>query len=335
MPRFYSPWRALSGLRTLFLVMLCAVAVLGAAVLPSDIAEARAGGGRSVGRRPSSPSYRQPSFSQPSTPRSEPSRPSNPPPAANQPPPPSGGGFLRGAAGGLAGGLLGSMLFSSLGRGGTSSGGADGGASGGYGGGSAGGGSRGIGIFEILIFAGIAYFGYRWWRNRQVLNSPSGATGISDNIVNFRMPQDGGSAPSLASVPRAVVAIGAEEASDLFFRIQGAWTRRDLSSVQDILGSEIAADLNRDLQELKAQQRINRLENISIRSVDVGEAWSEGGSDQVGVRFTANLLDYTVQEGSQSVVEGSDSEPVKFNEDWTFSRPSGGGKWQLLGIQQV
>jgi len=334
MLRIYSPWRAFSGLRTLFLVVLCAGAVLGAAVLPSDVAEARAGGGRSVGRRPSSPSYRQPSFSQPSTPRSEPSRPSNayPPPAANQPPPPSGGGFLRSAAGGLAGGLLGSMLFSSLGRGGTNTGGADGG----YGGGSGGGGSRGgIGIFEILIFAGIAYFGYRWWRKRQDLAGPVSAVAVNDNIVNFRMPRDGGPALSSASLPQTVVAIGAEEASDLFFRIQGAWTRRDLSSVQDILGSEIAADLNKDLQELKARHCINRLENISIRSVDVGEAWNEGGCDQVGVRFTANLLDYTVQEASNTVVEGSDSEPVKFNEDWTFARPSGGGKWQLVGIQQV
>jgi len=327
MPNLYRPWSILRVLRSFAVVLITGSTVLSAAMLPTDIAQARAGGGRSSsGRRSSTPSYRQPSFNQPTAPRAEPSRPSNAyaPPVAATPPPPARGGFLRSAAGGLAGGFLGSMLFSSLGRGNP----------GGYGGGGfggGGGGGGGFGLLELLLFAGVAYFGYRWWRNRQ---NAGNAAMASDNIVNFRMPQEV-AAPALVSASRAVTAISAEEASDLFFRIQGAWTRRDLSAVQDILGSEMAADLNKDLQDLKARQRINRLENISIRHVDVGEAWSEAGFDQVGVRFTANLLDYTVEESSNKVVEGSDTDPVKFNEDWTFSRPSAGGRWQLVGIEQV
>ena len=328
MPKLYRPWSILKVLRSFAVVLITGSTVLSASMLPTDIAQARAGGGRSSsGRRASTPSYRQPSFSQPTTPRVEPGRPSNAytPPVAATPPPPPRGGFLRTAAGGLAGGFLGSMLFSSLGRG--NPGGYGGG---GYGGGYGGGGG-GFGILELLLFAGVAYFGYRWWRNRQ---NDGNAAMASDNIVNFRMPQEV-AAPALANASRVVTAITAEEASDLFFRIQGAWTRRDLSSVQDILGSEMAAELNKDLQDLKARQRINRLENISIRHVDVGEAWSEAGSDLVGVRFTANLLDYTVEESTNKVVEGSDTDPVKFNEDWTFSRPSTGGRWQLVGIEQV
>ena len=290
MPNLYRPWSILKVLRSFAVVLITGSTVFSAAILPTDIAQARAGGGRSSsGRRASTPSYRQPSFSQPTAPRAEPSRPSNAytPPVAATPPPPPRGGFLRSAAGGLAGGFLGSMLFNSLGR--SSPGGYGGGGYGGGGYGGGGGGGGGFGLLELLLFAGVAYFGYRWWRNRQ---NDSNAAMASDNIVNFRMPQEV-AAPALVNASSAVTAITAEEASDLFFRIQGAWTRRDLSSVQDILGSEMAADLNKDLQDLKARQCINRLENISIRHVDVGEAWSEAGFDQVGVRFTANLLDYT------------------------------------------
>jgi hypothetical protein len=57
-------------------------------------------------------------------------------------------------AGGLAGGMLGSMLFSSFA-----------GAGGGYG--HTGGG--GIGMFEIILLAGIGYLIYRYVRHRRKL----------------------------------------------------------------------------------------------------------------------------------------------------------------------
>jgi len=94
-------------------------------------ANARAGGGRSFGGS-GSRSYSPPSRYTPATPA-----PAQPAPTPGQP---AGGGFLRSMGGGLLGGALGAMLFSTMGFG------------------SAGGG--GIGMLEILLFAGIAYFLY-------------------------------------------------------------------------------------------------------------------------------------------------------------------------------
>jgi hypothetical protein len=54
----------------------------------------------------------------------------------------------------------------------------------------------------------------------------------------------------------------------------------------------------------------------------------------VTIHFVANLLDYTVEEGSGRIVGGSKDVPVKFEEYWTFARPSGGSSWQLTAIQQ-
>ncbi|MCX6109577.1 MAG: TIM44-like domain-containing protein [Proteobacteria bacterium] len=61
----------------------------------------------------------------------------------------------------------------------------------------------------------------------------------------------------------------------------------------------------------------------------------EGGDEYSTVRFSANLLDYTVDERTEQGVDGSDSSPVKFEEDWTFAKPARGDAWQLVGIQQV
>jgi len=35
------------------------------------------------------------------------------------------------------------------------------------------------------------------------------------------------------------------------------------------------------------------------------------------------------------VVNGSDSEPVEFEEFWTFSRPVGPNGWKLTAVQQA
>ena len=72
----------------------------------------------------------------------------------------------------------------------------------------------------------------------------------------------------------------------------------------------------------------------AVRSVEVSEAWQEGRQDFVTVRFLANLLDYTVDETGTQVMEGSRTEPVKFEEYWTFVRPVGPNTWRLSAIQQ-
>ena len=231
---------------------------------------------------------------------------------------------MRGMMGGLAGGFLGSMLFGGLG-------------------GMGGGGGLG-GILPILLLVAIGYLGYRvFTRRRQEQASWS--------------PQAEGTSPGPYAVTAAVADTAGEDrdkgleyirrmdpafdgkafgetASDAFFRLQGGWTRRDLSPVAGLLTDEMRATLQADADALKAKRQINRLENISVRNVEITEAWQESGQDFVTVLFQANLLDYTTDEAGK-VLSGSDAVPVKFEEFWTFTRPVGPGAWRLSAIQQT
>jgi len=94
------------------------------------------------------------------------------------------------------------------------------------------------------------------------------------------------------------------------------------------------ATLQQEFDQLRAAHRVNRLENIAVRTVEVTEAWQEEGQDFVTVRFLANLLDYTTDETGAQVLEGSRTEPVKFEEYWTFVRPVGPNPWRVSAIQQ-
>jgi predicted lipid-binding transport protein (Tim44 family) len=320
--------------RTLALAVLIALAIM--PVLSVTDAWARAGGGSSSGSRGSR------SYSSPAKPGGSPVSPSQPSSPAMSPsqPRPGWGGMMGGMLGGLLlGGLLGGLLFG-----------------GGFGG--------GIGLMEILIVAALAWFAISYMRRRQAAAAPSGyamagggygGPGARDDAGMAARYGTGASGGGTATVepatgptdlerglghlrqmdgsfdPRAF----SETASDVFFKVQGAWTARDLRSVSAHLTPEMQAQLQRDCDRLRADQKINRLENIAVRSAEVTEAWQETGQDYVTVHFLASLLDYTTDESGARVLEGSRTEPVKFEEYWTFVRPVGPGPFKLSAIQQA
>jgi predicted lipid-binding transport protein (Tim44 family) len=301
---------------------------------------ARVGGGGSFGSRGSR------TFTAPrSTPAPAPVAPSQgtrqygspaaPAPASS---PFGGGGFLRSMAGGLAGGMLGAMLFRSLGF---------------AGGEGAGGMGGGIGLMDILLIGALLY-GIYWFIKRRrsetaaeapagtyYRESPAGGFGQSVPAAPAYEPaaQENDVETGLRHLRQMDPAFDARRFTDgcldHFFRIQGGWANRDLSGVRDLLTDEIYGMFSTEAQQLKAKKRINRLENIAVRTVEIAEVWQEKGEDFITVNIYANLLDYTVDEQTGEVLSGSRTEPVKFNEYWTFTRPVGAHPWKLSAIHQV
>jgi predicted lipid-binding transport protein (Tim44 family) len=246
-------------------------------------------------------------------------------------------GFLRGLAGGVIGGVVGGMLFRSL---------AIAGPGAGVGG--------GIGFFDIALLAGGAYLLYRFVAaRRRPAPAPVGSgffgmgAGQAEPRQGFQDPERWGSV-SDARGPELGVGLSQirqfdpsfdearfrETAQDIFFRVQGAWTRRDLAPVEAVLGDEVRRTLQDDLDELERRGEVNRLENIAVRETQIVEAWQDQGQDLLTLRLLASLLDYTTDETGK-VQAGSDCEPVKFEEYWTFTRPIGAGSWKLTAVQQA
>jgi predicted lipid-binding transport protein (Tim44 family) len=316
--------------RTLALTLLLVLAIL--PVLSVTDAWARAGSGGSSGSR-GSRSYSAPA--RPSQSPVAPSQPSSPAMTPAQPQRPGWGGMFGGMLGGLLlGGLLGGLLFG-----------------GGFG--------SGIGLLEILIIAGLGWFALSAMRRRQADAQPGyamagGGPFTRDEAATAARYGAAGPVSTATLDPPAApsdLARGlehirqmdpafdaralAETASDVFFKVQGAWTARDLRGVSAQLTPEMQGLLQRDCDRLRAEGKVNRLENIAVRAAEVTEAWQEGGQDYVTVHFLASLLDYTTDESGARVLEGSRTEPVKFEEYWTFTRPVGPGAFKLSAIQQA
>lgn len=298
---------------------------------------ARVGGGSSMGSR-GSRSYSSPSRPSPGPSQSygSPARPTPPPQQPYQQP--AGGGFFRGMLGGLAGGFLGSLLFRSLGFGGF----------GGMGGG-------GVGLFEIILLAVALFLVYRFMKRRREAAMSDAYYQSAETAAPGYQQSYGpsyGTAPTYDAPPastdpeqglRYIRQMDAyfdeqrfrDSCMDYFFKIQGAWTGRDVAPVRSLLTDEMYRSIQADVDKLKSEKKFNRLENIAVRSVDITEAWQEQGQDYITVLFYANLLDYVVDESSGQVVSGSKTDPVKFQEYWTFTRNVGSNPWQLSAINQA
>lgn len=299
-------------------------------VLPLD-AFARVSGGRSSGSRGSRSSTPPGSYSTP-----KPTQPSTPPSQFSQPPPQQPQSSLwRGIAGGIVGGILGGMLFRSLG----------------FGGGLGAEGGGGIGLFEILLI-GALLFGVYWYikRRRQAALANAYYQSSMGTAEPSYQPSYGQSyeqpreeerdlGKGLSYIRQMDSSFDEKKFQDLcmdhFFKIQGAWTNRDMSGAKNLLTEEMLRIIQDDAEKLRSERRMNKLENIAVRSVDIVEAWQESGRDYITVKLYANLLDYTIDETTGQVVSGSKTEPVKFEEYWTFTRPVGNNPWQLSAINQV
>jgi len=230
---------------------------------------------------------------------------------------------MGGLAGFALGGLLGSLLFGGAGQG------------------------FGIGLLEIaLIGVGIVML-MKFMRRRQV-ESPSPAYAGGGSFGNYG---DRGGATSAAATMEAPAAPSDLErglghirqmdsrfdpemfltvARNAFLEVQQGVAQRDVSWLRDRVGH---ATLQAQCDRLRAARQTNHVEQIRIQRAEVTEAWQESGRDFVTALITASLLDYTLDDATGAVVDGSRGTAQTVEEFWTFVRPVGSGPWQLTAIQ--
>lgn len=240
------------------------------------------------------------------------------------------GGFSKGLAGGLMGGAIAGLLFGSL----------------------FGAPGAGMGLLPILLLAGAGFFLFRRFAARSAVGAGGGQKSHANMFSmggeqSYQQPSSEEQAFAyLTPVEQGLQEIQQtdpgfdkqyflEVASDVFFQVQAGWMRRELESYRHLLGEQLGSEYAAHFAEMKERGHINKLESIAIRKVEVVNAGSDGSEDFVTVLFTANLLDYTVDENSGETVSGSNTTPVKFAEEWTWARVSGTDGWLLEGIKVV
>jgi len=295
-------------------------------VLAASTADARVGGGFSSGSRgtrtftapPSTntaPSTAQPfnrTFSQPSS------------PGINSP---VGGGLFNrpggGLLGGFAAGFLGAGLLGMLFGGGLFSG--------------IGGFSSILGLLlQIVLIVFLVRMAMSWWQRRQ-MSEPAYAgagTGVGAGQQAQASAFGGrGFGFGSGSAPLEIQPADYEAFERLLGEIQIAWSNEDIGRLRMLASPEMVSYLERDLEQNRARNRINKTSGTKLLQGDLAEAWREGDSDFASVAMRFSLIDRTLDRTTGQLVEGSE-QPTEITEVWTFLRVRG-GDWELSAIQQT
>ncbi|GAB6853775.1 Tim44 domain-containing protein [Asaia astilbis] len=290
--------------------------LLALAPLLASPADARPGGGRSMGSR-GSRTYSPPPMTQTAPYQARPMErsyaPSSPSPGMNAPfsrpmNQPSSFAQRRPFLTGFAGGLLGAGLFGML-------------SGHGFFGGMGGGFTSFIGfLFQIAIFGFIIVMVLRWLGNRRnggsASNQPpafSGGAGTANVTLNNNDYQN---------------------FQQLLQDIQAAWSAQNMRALSSMATPEMVSYFNEQLADYASRGARNIVSDVQFMRGDLSEAWREGSMTYATVAMQYSLYDVTT-DSFGNVIDGSKTERQVVTELWTYVRADGRGNWILSAIQQV
>lgn len=263
-------------------------------------AEARAGGGRSMGSRGAS-TFQSVPHAQPID-RTATSQP------ATTPAQPATGGFWGGLGGGLLGAGLFGMLFGHLFMGGG-------------------------GLFPMLLMGGVIYYLYTRFKGRGFapaaqFNAPQGFGQNSSYTP-----------PTYVSSSALITDADKDEFEQLLEKIQHAWSEGDLTRMRQFVTPEMVQYFSEELSANASRGLANKVEQVRLLEADIVQSWHELDFDYATAQLKWSALDYMIRldrnpGDADYIASGSQTAPDTAQEIWTFVRASG-GHWLLSAIQQM
>ncbi|MGI4744652.1 MAG: Tim44 domain-containing protein [Janthinobacterium lividum] len=316
--------RAAAAAFALLLAGMPAVAPVLATTLFPTAADARPGGGMSMGSRGGRTFMAPPmtrsnpggasSFDRSMTPRSN----------YGQPGYGQSGGMMGGMGGRshpLMGGLMGGLV--GFGLGGLLFG--HGMFGGGYGGGFGGGSIIGL-LIQIALIAFILRWLYRRFARGRVMAMNQAGYANGGGMAANTAPM-GGAGANVTITPADY-----QQFEQGLLDVQQAWSMQDLHSLSRFATPEMVSYFSDQLSDLTSRNLRNVVSAVRMDQGDLSEAWSEGGREFATVAMRYSLIDVTTDLTGR-VVDGSPNERQNVTELWTFVRARG-GSWVLSAIQQ-
>ena len=115
--------------------------------------------------------------------------------------------------------------------------------------------------------------------------------------------------------------------NEMFLAVQKAWEARNMEPARRFLAEQQFQVLADGVGEYVRNGQINKLDSIHIDKIEPVSVSREGDSDYVKVLLTASVIDYTIDERTQQIVNPNvlgDGKTVKqFQEYWTLERKVG------------
>ena len=279
-------------------LLLAALTLAGGVAFAFDMAEARPGGGFSVGSR----GFR--TFTPPPITKTAPKQAAPIERSMTQPGKPSiataqpqrSNMFRNLLLGGLIGGLLGSIfgfgaLASVLGF-----------------------------LVQTALIGGLIYLAVAWWRSRQQPATSQAGMGYSPggpgnsnprgaNTYATYSPSAGALGGGNGAAAGGAISLKSED-FDAFERLLGevqtAYGKEDVKTLETRVTPEMGSYFREELEQNKRKGVVNRIAGVKLLQGDLAEAWREPGAEFATVAMRYAITDTLVDRNSGRVVGGSE-----------------------------
>ena len=193
-------------------------------------------------------------------------------------------------------------------------------------------------LLQFALIGGAIYFVVSFIRSRnQPALAPARGSGTNGRDTPNRSPftfSHGEAAPV------STLAIGKDDFDcfeKLLGEIQAAYGREDTDELGAKTTPEMFSYFSQELHDNQSQGLRNEVSGVKLLQGDLSEAWRENGSDYATVAMRYSLVDATVERATGKVVLGDPVQSSEATELWTFRRDdrARADGWQLSAIQQA
>ena len=182
-----------------------------------------------------------------------------------------------------------------------------------------GGGSSGGGIpipFPVVIIVIILFF--------VLSRKKKGSSSAPTSVAAIPPAQSAAVADQIRQVdPFFTEAEMREKVSNLYSEMQRAWETQDWEPMRARLTDDLYNQMWRQMQELVTRGQINRIERIAIMSVALKQFYQDEQNDNLLIRLTTRITDYTIDRNTGNVVSGDPKREKFMTYEWTMIRSVG------------
>jgi predicted lipid-binding transport protein (Tim44 family) len=193
-------------------------------------------------------------------------------------------------------------------------------------------------LLQIGLIVLIVRFAIGWFRRRQEAQQPALA-GMPRGMERQAMDDGrgplggsgGGGAPSAAIQVTPADFTAFETTLKV---VNEAWSKQDENAMRGVATPEMLRYFGDDLADLARRGLRNETSDVKLEQGDLAEGWREGSREFATVAMRFSQIDVTRRISDGVVVEGDPTRRTEAVELWTFVRVQG-GPWMLSAIQQT
>ncbi len=223
--------------------------------------------------------------------------------------------------------------------------------------------SEGLPFFDIILFAMIAAF--LVLRLRSVLGRRDGHKGRNRNPFARSLPEEQAD-EKVVHLPNARDAEAEAEGDDAegdlaagfreikaadrefepteilsgariaFELVLSAYASADTDALKPLLSTEVLGNFARSIREREVAGETMEHTLVGIKSADIVEAFLDGGTAHVTVKFVTDQANVT-RDANGEVVDGDPSAVTEVTDFWTFARDTGSRdpNWTLVATRSL